>query len=141
VCAPLREPTTLRTESSAAGAPRKLICVCGEASRLPASGETVTDPAFIAELFNVAGVQVGPTRAAAREAATSPKLSATAGPSMRARMDSIDPPEHKRVDRRTFIKSGLIAGGALVGAGVGIKAVADATSDSGSGKSPPALAP
>jgi arylsulfatase A-like enzyme len=46
-------------------------------------------------------------------------------------MESMDPKEHKRVDRRTFLKTGVIAGGAVVGAGIGIKAVADATSGSG----------
>ncbi len=45
-------------------------------------------------------------------------------------MQSIDPAEHRRVDRRTFVKSGLIAGGALVGAGLGIRAAADGGSDS-----------
>ncbi len=45
-------------------------------------------------------------------------------------MDSIDPEQHRRVDRRSFLKGGLLAGGLLAGAGVGIKAVADATSDS-----------
>jgi hypothetical protein len=56
----VREPTTLTDASCAAGTPRKLICVCGEASRLPASGETVTDPPCRAELFNLAGAQLGP---------------------------------------------------------------------------------
>ncbi len=45
-----------------------------------------------------------------------------------------------KLDRRTFLKSGLLAGGA-VGAGLAIKAVADATSDSGpppSTSAPPA---
>jgi arylsulfatase A-like enzyme len=35
----------------------------------------------------------------------------------------------KKTDRRTFIKTGLIAGGAVAAGGLGIKAVADATSD------------
>ena len=52
-------------------------------------------------------------------------------------MDSIDPPEHRRVDRRTFVKGGLIAGGALVGAGIGIKAVADATNSTPAKPTPP----
>ncbi len=47
-------------------------------------------------------------------------------------MENMNPKEHKRVDRRTFLKTGLIAGGAIAGAGIGIKAVADATSDSSS---------
>ena len=50
-CAPVREPTTLTALSSPDGTPRKLICVCGEASRLPGSGDTVTDPSCSAELF------------------------------------------------------------------------------------------
>jgi arylsulfatase A-like enzyme len=35
----------------------------------------------------------------------------------------------KKTDRRTFLKTGLIAGGAVAAGGLGIKAVADATSD------------
>jgi arylsulfatase A-like enzyme len=44
-------------------------------------------------------------------------------------MDSIDPEEHKRVDRRTFLKGGVALGGVL-GAGFAIRAAADATRDS-----------
>jgi arylsulfatase A-like enzyme len=97
----------------------------------------------MAELFKLAGVQAGPGPPAAAVAAASPKLKATPGPRMRARMESIDPKEHKRVDRRTFLKTGLIAGGALAGAGIGIKAVAGATSDqsSKSASAPKAVAP
>jgi arylsulfatase A-like enzyme len=39
-------------------------------------------------------------------------------------MDSIDPKQHRRVDRRTFLKAGLAAGGVLAG-GLAIRAVAD----------------
>src|ERR1019366_3115343 len=60
----------------------------------------------------------------------------------RARMETIDPKEHKRVDRRTFLKTGLIAGGAIAGVGLGIKAVADTTSESSSKSVPtPRAAP
>ncbi|MCW3069652.1 MAG: sulfatase [Solirubrobacterales bacterium] len=45
-------------------------------------------------------------------------------------MDNIDRKQDKRVDRRTFLRGGLAVGGAL-GAGFAIRAVADATSDSG----------
>ncbi|HYM55112.1 MAG TPA: sulfatase-like hydrolase/transferase, partial [Solirubrobacteraceae bacterium] len=45
-------------------------------------------------------------------------------------MESIDPEKDRRVDRRTFLKGGLAAGG-LLGAGLAVRAVADATSDSG----------
>ncbi|HEY4810270.1 MAG TPA: sulfatase-like hydrolase/transferase, partial [Solirubrobacteraceae bacterium] len=51
-------------------------------------------------------------------------------------MDSIDPPEHKRVDRRTFLK-GSIAAGVLAGTGLAIEAVADP----GGHSSPPRKAP
>jgi arylsulfatase A-like enzyme len=44
-------------------------------------------------------------------------------------MENIDPKQDKRVDRRTFLKGGLAAGGVL-GAGLAIRAVSDATSDS-----------
>jgi len=40
-------------------------------------------------------------------------------------MDSIDPRENRRVDRRTFLKGGLITGGVLAGAGLAIEAAAD----------------
>jgi len=51
-------------------------------------------------------------------------------------MASNDEKQGKRVDRRTFLRSGLIAGGAVAGAGIGIRAMADASSDS-SGTVPP----
>jgi arylsulfatase A-like enzyme len=44
-------------------------------------------------------------------------------------MDSINPKEHRRVDRRTFLKGGLVAGGVL-GAGLAIRAVADTSGES-----------
>jgi arylsulfatase A-like enzyme len=44
-------------------------------------------------------------------------------------MDNIDPEQHRRVDRRTFLKGGLLAGGLLAGAGAAIGALAD-TDDS-----------
>jgi arylsulfatase A-like enzyme len=47
-------------------------------------------------------------------------------------MQSMNPEEHRRVDRRTFLKDGLVAGGLLAGAGLGIARLADATQDSGS---------
>jgi len=43
-------------------------------------------------------------------------------------MENIDPKQDKRVDRRTLLKGGIAAGGAL-GAGLAIKAVAGANSD------------
>jgi arylsulfatase A-like enzyme len=45
-------------------------------------------------------------------------------------MESIDPAEHKRVDRRTLIKAGLVAGGALAGAGLGLRSIADGADES-----------
>src|ERR1700722_11757393 len=59
---------TLIRLRSPLGGPRKLICVCGEASRLPGSGETVTDPASVAEVFNVVGSQSGAAPAVWTEA-------------------------------------------------------------------------
>ncbi len=53
-------------------------------------------------------------------------------------MESIDPAEHRRVDRRTFLKSGLIAGGALAGAGLGIRALADGSSGDSPARTPAA---
>jgi arylsulfatase A-like enzyme len=45
-------------------------------------------------------------------------------------MENIDRAQDKRVDRRTFVKGGLAAGG-LLGAGLAIRAAADAMNDSG----------
>jgi arylsulfatase A-like enzyme len=53
-------------------------------------------------------------------------------------MENMNPKQNKRVDRRTFLKDGLIVGAGLAGAGLAIDALADATSGSGS---PPRTAP
>jgi arylsulfatase A-like enzyme len=53
-------------------------------------------------------------------------------------MESIDPQQDRRVDRRTAIKRGLIAGGLLAGAGAIGAAAADTVSDS---SAPPSIAP
>jgi arylsulfatase A-like enzyme len=45
-------------------------------------------------------------------------------------MENIDPDQHRTVDRRTFVKGGLIAGGLLAGAGAAIGAVAATSDDS-----------
>jgi arylsulfatase A-like enzyme len=124
----------------AAGTPRKLICVRGEASRLPGSGETVTDPASTAELLIVAGVHVGAVRDAAALAAAVPSTSVAAGPRIRARMASIDPDKDTGVDRRTFLRRGLLAGG-LLAAGTAIGELADAATDSESRPNPSARPP
>ena len=42
----------------------------------------------------------------------------------------MDSEQHRRVDRRTFLKGGLIAGGVAAGAGLGIRALADTGGDS-----------
>ncbi|TMK95679.1 MAG: sulfatase [Actinobacteria bacterium] len=44
-------------------------------------------------------------------------------------MGPIDPNEHRHVDRRTFLKRGLIGGGALVSGGLGIRAVTEPAGD------------
>jgi arylsulfatase A-like enzyme len=54
-------------------------------------------------------------------------------------MESIDPAEHRRVDRRTFVKAGLIGGGALAGAGLGLRAMADGSRSSDSRPAPAAV--
>jgi arylsulfatase A-like enzyme len=53
-------------------------------------------------------------------------------------MENIGPQQHKRVDRRTFVKRGLAAGGLLTGAGLGIARLADATDGSGDEAAAPA---
>jgi arylsulfatase A-like enzyme len=53
-------------------------------------------------------------------------------------MDGIDPRQHKSVDRRTFLKGGVIAGGLLAGAGLAIRATADT---GGNSAPPPSAAP
>jgi arylsulfatase A-like enzyme len=40
-------------------------------------------------------------------------------------MENIESEEDRKVDRRTFLKGGLVAGGALTGAGMAIRALAD----------------
>jgi arylsulfatase A-like enzyme len=52
-------------------------------------------------------------------------------------MESIDPQQDRRVDRRTVIKHGLIAGGLIAGAGAIGAAAADEAGDSGSTPSAP----
>jgi arylsulfatase A-like enzyme len=47
-------------------------------------------------------------------------------------MEPMDPEQDKRVDRRTFLKSGLIAGGLLAGTGLAIADLADDAGGSGS---------
>jgi arylsulfatase A-like enzyme len=47
----------------------------------------------------------------------------------------------KKTDRRTFLKTGLVAGGVVAGAGLGIKAMADATSDPATTSTPPPVSP
>jgi arylsulfatase A-like enzyme len=46
-------------------------------------------------------------------------------------MDSIGPEQRNKVDRRTFIKRGVAAGGLLAGGALGIARLADATEDGG----------
>jgi arylsulfatase A-like enzyme len=63
---------------------------------------------------------------------------------MRARVEDIDPKEHKRVNRRTFVKGAIAAGGLLAGAGIGISELADGADDSAPGRravAPPSAAP
>jgi arylsulfatase A-like enzyme len=55
---------------------------------------------------------------------------------MRARIDGMDSDQDMRVDRRTFLKRGAVAGGAIVGAGLGIKALAEASGDQTTKPSP-----
>jgi arylsulfatase A-like enzyme len=45
-------------------------------------------------------------------------------------MENIDPEQHKRLDRRTVLKRGLIAGGLLTGTGATIAAAAESLGDS-----------
>jgi arylsulfatase A-like enzyme len=41
----------------------------------------------------------------------------------------MDPEQHRKMDRRTFLKRGAVAGGLLAGAGLGIKALSEADGD------------
>jgi arylsulfatase A-like enzyme len=54
---------------------------------------------------------------------------------IRERLQSMTSEQDKRVDRRTFVKGGLVAGGLLAGAGLGIIKFADATEGSDPGPS------
>jgi arylsulfatase A-like enzyme len=109
--------------------------VCGDASRLPGIGETVTDPESTAELLIVAGVHAGAGRDAAAPANGGTSNSVAAGPRMKARMAGMDPKQDRAIDRRTFLRRGLLAGG-LLAAGAAIGEFADANTDSQSGPSP-----
>ena len=131
--------------------------MAGVASRLPDSGETVTAPALIAELFNVVGAQLGaeadadaaaipPPAAAAAVTAAKVSPNAVISPTITTRMDSIDPQQDKRVSRRAFVKGGVAAGGLLGAGGLGIARLADATQDDSSAadavpSAPPPVAP
>lgn len=53
----------------------------------------------------------------------------------------MDPDQHMRVDRRTFIKRGAIAGGLLAGAAIGIKELAEADGDQPAPPAKPATGP
>ncbi len=55
-------------------------------------------------------------------------------------MDSMGPKEHRRLDRRTFLKRGAVAGGLLSAGGLGIARLADA-SDEAAPPSGPTVAP
>jgi arylsulfatase A-like enzyme len=56
-------------------------------------------------------------------------------------MDNIDPEQDRRVNRRTFLKGGLVVGGVLAGAGGAIAAVAATSSDPDSPATTPTAAP
>jgi len=87
-------------------------------------------------LSRLAGTHVGAdcaTAMAVRPANPIPR--ASNGPRMRARKEIMDSEQHRRVDRRTFIKGGVVAGGVIAGAGLGIRALAD------TGSSRPKAAP
>jgi hypothetical protein len=47
-------------------------------------------------------------------------------------MESMGPEGDRKVNRRTFVKRGVAAGGLLAGAGLGVGRLSDATGDSGS---------
>ncbi len=101
----------------------------------------MTAPAFIAELFNAAGVQVGARADAEAVAAARPSRNAVNSPTITTRMDSIGPQQDKRVSRRAFLKGGVAAGGLLSGAGLGIARLADATQQGGAEASAPLTSP
>jgi hypothetical protein len=56
---PVREPVTRTREISLAGAPRRLIWVCGEPTTEPGVGEAAIEvPGSTAEAFNTAGAHL-----------------------------------------------------------------------------------
>src|SRR5207244_13557646 len=91
-------------------------------------GETVTAPACRAESLSLAGVHIG-AAAAAGTAARNPSMTSAPARTMSARMGPIDPNEHRHLDRRTLLKRGLIGGSALVGGGLGLRAVTEPAGD------------
>jgi arylsulfatase A-like enzyme len=97
----------------------------------------------------VLGVQVGARTGEAAFDASATPVDAAARPRTTARRgkrkETMSGSEDKRVDRRTFVKGGLLAGGLLAGGGAAIAALADADEDSGplakSSLLPPPTAP
>jgi len=86
----------------------------------------------------VLGAQAGAEVAARALPVVSPSASNTVRPTigartkpMRADEDKrIDKKTDRRIDRRTFVKRGLLTGGALIGGGLAVSKLADATDDS-----------
>ncbi len=75
-------------------------------------------------------MQVGAAGEATAAVAASVEANAVANPTITTRMDSIGEGKHKRIDRRSFLKGGLAAGGVLAAGGLGISRLADASQDS-----------
>jgi arylsulfatase A-like enzyme len=75
------------------------------------------------------GAGGGALRDAQALSVASPSSSVAAGPRMSRRMEGIDPDQDKGVDRRTFLRRSLAAGGLLAG-GLAIGELAEAGSDS-----------
>ncbi len=69
-----------------------------------------------------------------------PRLNAVAALTI-AREQSMGWEQDKRVDRRTFLKQGAVAGGLLAGAGLGVVKLADATQDSSNAVTPAPTGP
>ena len=86
-CVPLREPATLTFATVVPAPPRKLICVVGDASGVPGSGETVTGLAAAAatDAWSPSAIEAGvalPPQEPSATASSAARNSAPRGLSM-----------------------------------------------------------
>jgi len=103
----------------------------------------VIDPSGGAEVFNVLGAQVGVGTVAsafAGEGSEQCQHASEPDAGLERTRKSMRADENKRIDRRAFMRKGLIAGGVLAGGSLAISRLAD-TTDGSDAQQTPAPAP